>query len=77
MSALAFIEAQKPQVAADGSGQISEWVDFSRFMVSQDTGGAIKTAGRTDIFWGNGPYAEIAAGHLKHRGNLYMLVLKP
>jgi membrane-bound lytic murein transglycosylase A len=33
--------------------------------------------GRADIFWGEGPYAELAAGHLKHPGKLYFLVLKP
>jgi membrane-bound lytic murein transglycosylase A len=30
-----------------------------------------------DIFWGNGPYAEIAAGHMQHKGSFYLLVLAP
>jgi len=75
LPALAFIKTQKPII--DGSGQITNWVDFSRFVVSQDTGGAIRGAGRSDLFWGNGMYAEIAAGHMQHKGNLYFLVLKP
>lgn len=75
LSALAFIEVQKP--ITDKSGNISEWKDCSRFVLNQDTGGAILGAARADIFWGSGDYAEIAAGHLKHRGNLYILVLKP
>ena len=75
LSALAFIEVPKP--ITDKSGNISEWKDCSRFMLNQDTGGAILGAARADIFWGSGDYAEIAAGHLKHRGNLYILVLKP
>lgn len=74
-AALAFVETQKPLVGI--SGNISRWIEFSRFMLSQDTGGAIRGPGRADLFWGNGPYAEIAAGHMKHRGNLYFLVLKP
>ena len=74
-SALCFIEAEKPVI--DGLGNIQEWQRFSRFALNQDTGGAIRGPGRADIFWGNGPYAEIAAGHLKHRGFLYFLILKP
>jgi membrane-bound lytic murein transglycosylase A len=74
-AALAFIQTQKPVV--DSAGQIDSWTDFHRFVLNQDTGGAIRGPGRADLFWGNGPYAEIAAGHLKHTGKLYFLVLKP
>jgi membrane-bound lytic murein transglycosylase A len=74
-AALCFIEAEKPIV--DSTGEINSWQRFTRFALNQDTGGAIRGAGRADLFWGNGPYAEIAAGHLKHPGKLYFLVLKP
>jgi membrane-bound lytic murein transglycosylase A len=74
-AALAFIKTQKPIV--DGAGQIDSWTDCNRFVLNQDTGGAIRGPGRADLFWGNGPYAEIAAGHLAHTGELYFLVLKP
>jgi len=74
-SALCFIEAEMPIV--DSAGTIQSWRRFTRFAMNQDTGGAIRGPGRADIFWGNGPYAEIAAGHLKHPGKLYFLVLKP
>lgn len=73
--ALVFAETRKPEVTGDG--KIAAWGDCRRFMLHQDTGGAIRGAGRGDIFWGNGPYAEIAAGHLKHTGRLYFLVLNP
>ena len=72
--ALGFISCQKPIVKPNG--EITQWKPFSRFVLNQDTGGAIKGAGRADIFWGNGPYAEIAAGHLKHPGELYILIWK-
>jgi membrane-bound lytic murein transglycosylase A len=75
LPALAFIKTKKPII--DGSGQITRWIDFSRFVMSQDTGGAIRGAGRSDLFWGNGMYAEVAAGHMQHKGYLYFLVLKP
>ena len=74
-AALAFIQTEKPLI--DSTGQIHNWQPFTRFALNQDTGGAIRGPGRADLFWGNGPYAEIAAGHLKHTGELYFLVLKP
>lgn len=75
MAAPAYLTTQIPVV--DGSGRIDRWMDFSAFAVNQDTGGAIRGPGRVDIFWGNGPYAEIAAGHMQHKGDFYLLVLDP
>lgn len=72
--ALAFIKSEKPRV--NDRGEIVGWEEFSRFVVNQDTGGAIRGAGRADIFWGRGPYAELAAGHMKHEGELYVLIKK-
>jgi len=71
--ALCFITAKKPVVEG---GRVTGWTDFSRFVLNQDTGGAIRGAGRADIFWGRGEYAELAAGHLKHEGELYVLLKK-
>jgi membrane-bound lytic murein transglycosylase A len=75
MAALSFIETQKPVV--DGNGAITAWSECARFVLNQDTGGAIRGPGRGDLFWGNGSYAELAAGHMQHSGRLYFLVLKP
>jgi membrane-bound lytic murein transglycosylase A len=72
--ALGFISSSKPLV--NDQGEITGWIEFSRFVLHQDSGGAIKGAGRADIFWGNGPYAELAAGHLQHEGDLYVLIKK-
>jgi membrane-bound lytic murein transglycosylase A len=72
--ALGFISSQKPVV--NDQGEITGWVEFSRFILHQDSGGAIKGAGRADIFWGSGPYAEVTAGHLQHEGELYVLIKK-
>jgi membrane-bound lytic murein transglycosylase A len=73
-AALAFIETSKP--VADAFGQVQAWTPCHRFVLNQDTGGAITGPGRADLFWGSGPYAELAAGHLKHPGRLYFIVLK-
>jgi membrane-bound lytic murein transglycosylase A len=75
MAVLAFLQTQVPLV--DGSGRIDRWIDFSAFALNQDTGGAIRGPGRVDIFWGNGPYAQVAAGHMQHKGAFYLLVLAP
>ena len=72
---LAFIETKKPLI--NGDGTINKWMAFSRFVLNQDTGGAIRGPSRADLFWGNGPYAEIAAGHMQEPGKLYFLILKP
>jgi membrane-bound lytic murein transglycosylase A len=73
--ALCFISTEKPVI--DSSDEITDWTKFSRFVLNQDTGGAIKGAGRADVFWGSDSHAELAAGHMKHEGELYILIKKP
>ncbi len=72
--ALAFIRARKPIL--DKEGNVESWIPFSRFVVSQDVGGLIKGAGRVDLFCGSGGEAEMLAGSLKEKGELYFLVKK-
>jgi len=72
--ALGFVSGQKPLI--NDQGEITAWVQFSRFVLHQDSGGAIKGPGRADIFWGSGPHAEVTAGHLRHEGELYILIKK-
>ena len=45
-------------------------------MLDQDTGGAIRTAGRADVYLGIGPEAEERAGRIELEGQLYYLFLK-
>jgi len=73
--ALCFISTEKPVI--DISNEIKDWSKFSRFVLNQDTGGAIRGSGRADIFWGSDQHAELAAGHMKHEGDLYILIKKP
>ena len=72
--ALAFIRLRKP-VFAD-AGNVKERVNFSRFVVSQDKGSAIKGPGRVDLFCGFGANAEATADTLKEKGELYLLLKK-
>jgi membrane-bound lytic murein transglycosylase A len=69
--ALCLIRCVKPVIAKDG--RIVRWEPFTRFVLNQDTGGAIVGPGRVDLFWGTGPAAEAAAGNLQHDGELYFL----
>lgn len=57
-------------VDIDGSGGPPQ------VMVDQDTGGAIRAAGRADVYFGIGPDAEARAGRLATEGKLYYLLLK-
>jgi peptidoglycan lytic transglycosylase A len=74
-AALAFIVVPMPQV--DPAGNIEAWKPYHGFALAQDAGSAIKGPGRIDLFMGAGPRAAAAAGHLKHTGALYFLVLNP
>ncbi len=71
---MAYMVSQKPVL--DEAGRLLRWEPMHRFVLPQDAGAAIKGAGRADLFWGNGHYAEIAAGNMKEQGQLYFLVQK-
>jgi membrane-bound lytic murein transglycosylase A len=72
--ALAFIRLRKPVFDAEGS--VKERINFSRFVLSQDKGSAIKGPGRVDLFCGFGANAESTASTLKEKGELYLLIKK-
>ncbi len=71
---IGYLTSQKPEV--NQNGEIIGWTPFGRFVFPQDSGAAIKGAGRVDLFWGNGDYAELAASHMKEEGELYFFVRK-
>jgi membrane-bound lytic murein transglycosylase A len=71
---LAFISSQKPVL--DSSGEIAKWEPFTRFVLNQDTGSAIKGLGRVDLYFGIGKRAGQLAGRYMQKGNLYFLLLK-
>jgi membrane-bound lytic murein transglycosylase A len=71
--ALVYVDAILPLPAAAGRrGQ----APFRQLMLDQDTGGAIRTAGRADIYLGIGPQAEQRAGATRSEGQLYYLFLE-
>jgi membrane-bound lytic murein transglycosylase A len=72
--ALAFVETERPADTADP--ETAPMRPFSRFVLDQDAGGAIRTAARIDVFFGSGAYAAAAAGRMKQPGKLYYLLLR-
>jgi membrane-bound lytic murein transglycosylase A len=71
---LAWLTGVKPVFSPDN--QILYWVPMNRWVLVQDSGGAIKGPGRLDFFWGNGDQAELAAGHQRHEGTIYFILKK-
>ena len=71
--ALALIVAPIPDL--EPSKKIDTRV-VSRYVLDQDTGSAIKGAGRVDVFLGSGQLAGDRAGRLNGSGNLFYLLLK-
>jgi membrane-bound lytic murein transglycosylase A len=49
---------------------------FHGYLLDQDTGGAIRAAGRADVYMGIGPAAEELAGRQMNEGELYYLAVK-
>ncbi|XHX76984.1 MAG: murein transglycosylase A [Stenomitos frigidus ULC029] len=71
--AIALIQTQIPYVNA--AGQLENRA-VRRYVLDQDTGGAIKGAGRVDLFMGTGKVAGDRAGLINATGQLYYLLLK-
>ena len=71
--ALAVIALEMPERNA-----LEGWsaVPISRYVLDQDTGGAIRGAGRVDIFVGTGTEAGEQAGLITTTGSLYYLLLR-
>jgi len=72
--ALALIRAPFPYI--NKSNKIEHRL-VSRYVLDQDTGGAIKGAGRVDYFLGTGEAAGERAGVTVSNGQLFYLLLKP
>lgn len=71
--ALAIIQTRLPYYDAQKNLKYQE---VSHFALDQDTGGAIKSPGRVDIFMGTGAQAKDKAGLVNTPGQLYYLILK-
>ena len=74
LGVMALIQAER---AAEIKGDlVTVWKPFLQFALTQDIGGAIKSPGRVDIYWGETAYAEITAGQLNKTGSLYFALVR-
>ena len=71
---LAFVKLRKPIL--NKKNEIVQWKSFSRFVVDQDTGNAIRGKGRADFYFGMGDIAGAKAGHFHERGDVFYIVKK-
>jgi membrane-bound lytic murein transglycosylase A len=74
--AVAFLEYMRPDFRSTGPTEEADpgFTHASRFVVDQDTGGAITGTGRVDLFWGRGDDAKKFAGVMQHPARLIYLV---
>ena len=72
--ALALMQTEIPII--DGAGQLTGWRPVSRFVLNQDTGGAIRGLQRADYYFGTGAAAGDLAGYMNRPGKLFFLTLK-
>ncbi|MCB9905192.1 MAG: MltA domain-containing protein [Planctomycetes bacterium] len=68
--ALVYVDTHLP------GAEYTDGEEYHRVMLDQDTGGAIRTAGRADIYLGVGDHAEELAGTTRVEGQLYYLFLR-
>jgi membrane-bound lytic murein transglycosylase A len=76
--ALVFLEFEKPVFTENQSLEEdpAAFEPSARFVLDQDSGGAITGTGRVDLFWGRGDEAKRYAGVLQNRARALYLVPK-
>jgi membrane-bound lytic murein transglycosylase A len=72
--ALAYLVSRRPLL--DAVGNLAGWLPFSRFVLNQDAGAAIRGPGRLDLYFGSGVGAGDAAGFMNSGGRIYLLLRK-
>ena len=70
---LSYAVTKAPKMTSAGTVSLEP---FYSFTLDQDTGGAIRSAGRCDVYMGIGPEAMLLAGRTRAEGKLYYLATK-
>ena len=70
----ALVYSESPVL--DSAGRLMVWRPFVRFVLTQDTGGAILGFQRADLYMGSGDDAGAHAGYMNSPGKIYFLMLK-
>jgi membrane-bound lytic murein transglycosylase A len=72
--ALVWMHTQIPII--DSAGRLTSWRPIARFVLNQDTGGAIRGLQRADLYFGTGEEPAGLAGYMNHPGKIFFLMLK-
>jgi membrane-bound lytic murein transglycosylase A len=72
--ALAVIQTAIPIIGP--AGELAGWRPVTRWVLNQDTGGAIRGLQRADIYFGSGDQAGALAGYMNRPGRMFFLLLK-
>jgi membrane-bound lytic murein transglycosylase A len=72
--ALVLVSTEIPVVS--GAGELTGWRAVTRFMLNQDTGGAIRGPQRADIYFGADETAANMAGYMNRQGKMFFPVLR-
>jgi membrane-bound lytic murein transglycosylase A len=72
--ALALLDVEEPVFNSKDDIHAVSWERKPRLVFDQDTGGAIRGAGRVDLYFGIGDKAEQGSGVMRNRGKLYYFV---
>ena len=72
--ALVLVSTEIPVVS--GAGELTGWRAVTRFMLNQDTGGAIRGPQRADIYFGADETAANLAGYMNRQGRMFFPVLR-
>ena len=74
--ALAYIQYEEPVFKDAESAEVEKFRPSTRFVLDQDTGGAIRGPHRVDFFWGRGFEAARFSGVMRNPGRLYYILPK-
>ncbi|MBL0691837.1 MAG: MltA domain-containing protein [SAR324 cluster bacterium] len=75
--ALLFVDTRVPDCSLDkGCGDGKSTKNHQKFVLNQDSGGAIKGYGRIDLYLGVGEQAALISGGLRSFGDVYFMVAK-
>ncbi|MGE5061175.1 MAG: murein transglycosylase A [Betaproteobacteria bacterium] len=72
--ALVLVSTEIPAIS--DAGELTSWRAVRRFMLNQDTGGAIRGPQRADIYFGADETAANLAGYMNRQGRMFFPVLR-
>jgi membrane-bound lytic murein transglycosylase A len=75
LGAAVWFRTDMPRID-EKANRVAEWISYGRVALGQDTGAGIKGAGRVDVFFGTGDYAQAASAVTTRPGEIYVLLAK-